>query len=242
MKIALPRFGDEIAPWFDIASHLVVYEIRGEQPALEQVFVFDKELGVDRVRQLRVAGANVLICSGIGNKVKNMLQALGITVVNNISGSVEAALRAFYSGELCGADNEPIFRSAANPIPLRELVQSTQRLFKSHDCEISSSSDATQFPIDFVALHHCPTCGQTQRFAVCCGLRAYRVDDEIREFHQAAANAFDRKIYVHAPQAEIEKACGEYGISLLDPNCEKLPLHLIVHAHCPNTAIKPGVK
>jgi hypothetical protein len=48
-------------------------------------------------------------------------------------------------------------------------------------------------------------------------MHTYRVDQEIREFHHAAAGSFDACIYIHEASPEVEHTCRDFGIQLLAP-------------------------
>ena len=50
--------------------------------------------------RLKEAGANVLICGGIGPGAQNALAAAGITCVAGASGDVDAAVAAYLAGTL----------------------------------------------------------------------------------------------------------------------------------------------
>lgn len=218
MKIAIPTFGNDIAPWFDVARHVAIYRLEGEQPILDEVFVCPSLHAVDRVRKINQEKVNVLVCSGISNKYKHMLQSGGVTVINHITGSVEQALIAFDNGELCGSDDEPIFQAIQPNRSLADLVEWTQKLFSDNGYEVVPGFEQASFPIDLVAERKCPKCGQPLRVAICCGMHAYRVDQEIREFHHAAGGIFDAEVYVHAVSLELERMCSDFGIQLMDPS------------------------
>lgn len=217
MKIAIPTFGNDIAPWFDVASHIAIYRIEGEQPILEEVFVCSSPHAVDRVRKINQEKVNVLICSGISNKYKHMLQSSGVTVINHITGSVEQALIAFNNGELCGSNDEPIFHAIQPNRSLADLVEWTRKLFSANGYYVVPGFEQASFPIDLVSEMKCSKCGQPVRIAICCGMHAYRVDQEIREFHHAAGGVFDVEVYVHAASLEVERMCSDFSIQLMDP-------------------------
>ncbi|HEX7344021.1 MAG TPA: hypothetical protein VF398_07140 [bacterium] len=217
MKIAIPRFGEEIAPGFEVAAHLSVFEAGHTQATPLDLLSFNAPGGLDRVRALLAGTVNILICSGIGNQYKSMLQASGITVIDHVTGTIAGVLDAFYNGELCGSQTEPIFRSGLHGAPLNELLDWTIKAFQEHGYEVRSARDMAPFPVDLVARMQCPGCGKLVRIAICCGMHTYRVDQEIREFHHAASGSFDACIYIHDASPEVEKTCKDFGIQLLIP-------------------------
>jgi predicted Fe-Mo cluster-binding NifX family protein len=216
-KLGIPRFKDEIAPLFDAASHLAIYQIERDAPRLAEVVVVETPQALDRVRALRQAGISILICNGIGSQAQSMLQTSGVTVINHVAGSVENALRAFYSGELCGSSSDAIFQQPSDGTPLGDLVTQVQALFTKHGYKVSPGGDRAPFPVDLEAEILCPTCGRPVRVAICCGMHAYRIDEEIRAFHDAAEGVFNAMIFAHAGSFEVEKTCADFGIQFLDP-------------------------
>ncbi len=226
MKIAIPRLGEEIAPWFDVATHIGLYLLEKEQLRLSDVLVFPPaddqtrsrpEAGVERLRKILEAGVNLIICSGISNQYKHMAQSRGITVINHVAGPVARALQAFNHGELCGSEFEPIYQMQTHNPPLSELITRTGELFSRLGYQISTDVEKNPFPIDIIAEIKCPVCQKTVSLAICCGMHAYRADEEIRELHHAAAGAFNAEVYVNARSAEVDQACSEFGIQILDP-------------------------
>jgi len=217
VKIAIPRFGEEIAPGFEVAAHISIYEARQAQAVPLDLLIFDAPGGLDRVRALLAAGINVLICSGIANQHKSMLQASGITLIDHITGTIADVLNSFYSGELCGSQTEPIFRSGLPSTPLDELMAWTIQLFQENGYEVLPARDKAYFPVDLVARRECPGCGKIANIAICCGMHTYRVDQEIREFHHVASGSFDARVYIHDASPEVEKTCKDFGIQLIAP-------------------------
>ncbi|RJP73470.1 MAG: hypothetical protein C4524_14435 [Candidatus Zixiibacteriota bacterium] len=219
-KIAVPRFADDIAPLFDAAQRVAVYRADRDQPVLVEVIPFSSPPGLDRVRALREQGISILICNGIGSQAKSMLQTCGITVINNVTGPVQEALRAYYSGELCGSTGDPIFQVPPVTAALSERIYHARNLLARFGWKVSPGEGCAPFPVDLVAENRCPVCKGPVRAAVCCGMHSHRVDEEIREFHQAAADHFDLLIYALAAPVEVEKTCFEYGIQILDLNAD----------------------
>lgn len=218
MKIAIPRYGEEIAPCFDVATHFVIYRKEDDKSVLGENFVCSSPKGVDRVRKLLGEGVDVLICGGINNRYKYMLQMEGVTVISRITGQVEGALKAFLNGELYGPDEEPIFQVMSENPPLADLVAWTMELFSENGYMVFPGSDHASFPVDLVAEMSCPVCGKPIRAAICCGMHAYRIDEEIRAFHHATGESFNSVIYIHSLSPEVEKLCVEFGIQLIDPD------------------------
>ncbi len=217
MKVAIPRFGDDIAPWFDVASHFVIYTIEKDQSILSEVFICSGSSGMNRVQKLQEYKVDILICGSISNKYKHLLQTHGVTVINQVTGPAENAIEAFLHGELCGAEVEPVFQLTAEHAYHHDLVQRAYEIFSGNGYKVSGGADVAPFPIDLIAEAPCPVCKKNVRLAICCGMHTYRADEEVREFHYVAGDAFNAMIYLHEVTPELEKACSDFGIFLLDP-------------------------
>ena len=100
MKVAIPMFGERIAPRFDCAEGFLVVETENGE------IVSRKELPVghftpfDRIRVLSQLGINTLICSGIDGFCARQLAFHGLKVYSSITGEAEDALRSFLDGTL----------------------------------------------------------------------------------------------------------------------------------------------
>jgi predicted Fe-Mo cluster-binding NifX family protein len=240
LKIAVPRYADEIAPLFDAATHISIYQVEREQPILVETVKITSAQELDSVRRLQEAGISILICNGISQVAKSILQARGITVINKVTGGVESALKAFYNGKLCGSDGDPIFQRSDARLGLKDLLDQTRELFSKHGYNVHTGGDKASFPVDLVAEIACPACGKTIRVAICCGMHTHRLDDEIRAFHNIASGSFDAMVYANFAPEEVDKTCAEFGIQAINPSRDRrpgkvVPLlkgHLGGHDHC----------
>jgi predicted Fe-Mo cluster-binding NifX family protein len=221
LLIAVPRYADEIAPLFDAATRISLYRVENDQPVLAEVIVIESDQGLDRVRKLQEAGISILICNGISSIAKNILQTRGVTVINRVTGLVDNALKAFYTGKLCGSDGDPIFQHAKLSSHLDDLLQQTKDLFLKHGYSVCLGKDQASFPVDLVAQITCPVCSKTVRVAICCGMHTHRMDDEIRAYHQTAGGVFDALVYTHFTATEVDKTCADFGIQALNPSRER---------------------
>lgn len=106
MKIAVPRFGEEVAPCFDYSSNIVVFTIQNKQIINEQEFTLSSQWTVDRIRLLRDQQVNVLICGGIQDKFEDIVRANGIQVISWVSGKVEDLVHKHLTDKLIPAKQE----------------------------------------------------------------------------------------------------------------------------------------
>ena len=220
MKIAIPRFRGAVAPCFEVAGKFVLAEVvKGRVESL-QVIESEGCEGFGQVRLLRGNDVDVLVCCGIKAFYRDMLKASGMTVIPDVSLSVEKALDAYVTGKLTEVEPAPEPEDYTVAIPLRDLICWTKDLFISHGYEVKFGDDAGPFPIDLIAELSCPRCGKPVRVAVCCGAHAYRFDKEIREFHRVCGDKFSAAVYVHPVSPAVAQCCLEYDMELIDPNVD----------------------
>lgn len=217
MKIAIPRYHDEVAPSFDAANDFLIAESESDPLFILEVFTCADLRGVDRVKHLAQKQVRLVICSGINNKYKIMLEMEGVKVISQVTGRVEDALIAYQRGEFLGHSEEAIFEIKSEDVQLADLITWTSQLFKENGYKVAPGPEKAAFPVDLTAEVLCPVCSRPIRVAICCGAHASRVDEEIREFHHAAGGSFHAHIYVHRRSPEVQRICTEFGIQLLDP-------------------------
>ena len=216
MKIAIPRFGQELAPCFEAATHFTIYLAQEQEVISSNVFVCHTDSPMERVRLLRQEKIDCLICSGISSFYKDIIKSEGRMVLDHVSGRVNEAIHSFLAGTLSVKERETDLAPPKRTINPVDLAAWTAKLFRENGYEIKIGSAET-FPMDIVAEIICPLCGKSVKAAVCCGGHTYMMENEIREFYNAAGTNYDSKIYVHAAFPELEKLCEKYNIELLDP-------------------------
>ena len=216
MKVAIPHYKNEIAPCFDVAANFIIYEVEQGVVITHRMLKVNVSRAVDIVRAVRDEGISLLICGGINNRYKYMLESAGIKVITRISGRTDGALKAFLTGELSGPDEAPIFQTMdANP-PLADLINKSMEFFASFGFQLFSGGEYAPFPIDFVAEKACPICGKPIKVTVYCGMHMYRIDEEIKEFHLNAGDNFNVNVYIQNFSPAVKKACDEFGVQLID--------------------------
>lgn len=100
MKIAIPRFGERVAPCFEHSATMAIYTIEAGR-IIDQVDVpLQSREEFDRIRLMRAQQVKAVICGGIHEFFENMLRADGIEVVSWVTGEVEDLLGLYLEGRL----------------------------------------------------------------------------------------------------------------------------------------------
>ncbi|MHC4179374.1 MAG: NifB/NifX family molybdenum-iron cluster-binding protein [Planctomycetota bacterium] len=100
MRVAMPRFGEQVAPCFGYAATITVFTI-GRGKVIDEVdFCLQSNDILDRFRLLRDQQVATLICGGLEESLEDLLQANDVRVISWVSGRVDALLERFLRGEL----------------------------------------------------------------------------------------------------------------------------------------------
>ena len=100
MRIAIPRFGETVAPCFEYSATMAIFTVDGGQ-IIEQVDVpLESRVPYDRVRLMKVKQVNTVICGGVQAFYEDLLKANDIQVISWVSGKVEDLLSLFLEGRL----------------------------------------------------------------------------------------------------------------------------------------------
>jgi predicted Fe-Mo cluster-binding NifX family protein len=220
LTVAIPKYGDEIAPCFERAGQFLIIEIKDKTVINRAIHECSGCEGFERVRLLKKLDIDRLICDGIKSFYHDLLRSEGITVFRNITATVERALDLCLKGELI--DEVPPRECPAEPlkIPLQDMICWAKDLFRSHGFQISKAADLAPFPVDLIAEMRCPVCHKPVRVAICCGSHTYRIDQELKLFHRVATADFHSQVYVYPANSTAAQICNEYGIELLEPGAE----------------------
>ncbi|MBN1608239.1 MAG: hypothetical protein JW940_16525 [Polyangiaceae bacterium] len=103
-KIAIPRFGEDVAPCFEYSATISIFTARRRQVIDQADFRLKSRDPLDRVRLLRDQGVSTLICGGVQDRFEYLVGASGIRVISWVSGSVDELLRRFLDGQLTSGD------------------------------------------------------------------------------------------------------------------------------------------
>ncbi len=118
MKVAIPHFGDLVAPCFEYAATISIYTVRGRRVVGQIDFALQSQEVLDRIRLLRDQGVKTLICGGVQGRFEDLIRASGIQVISWVTGSVEELLGRFVRGELVREESPP-----ARPRPSWEWLE-----------------------------------------------------------------------------------------------------------------------
>lgn len=100
MKVAIPHFGEDVAPCFEYSASIAIFTVRGTTVVGQMEFTLQSGEAFDRVRLLRDQNVATLICGGVQESFENLLQASGIRVISWVTGDVRKLLELFMRGEL----------------------------------------------------------------------------------------------------------------------------------------------
>ncbi|MDJ0762100.1 MAG: NifB/NifX family molybdenum-iron cluster-binding protein [Myxococcota bacterium] len=100
MKIAVPQFGEEVAPCFDYSVTIVIFDIKNNQIVGEKEFTLSSQWAVDRIRLLRDQQVDVLICGGIQDRFEDIVRANGIEVISWVSGNAKDLIQKYLNRTL----------------------------------------------------------------------------------------------------------------------------------------------
>jgi len=219
--VAIPKFGEAVAPCFEVARVFLFARIEGGQVISQKILECKGCEGFGRIQLLRDNEADVLICGGIKGFYRDLMQASGLAVVSNVSSGVTDALDSYVSGKLShdretGETVEVI--EPEGDIPLEDLVCWTHELFAAHGYRVRPGAELAPFPVDLVAEIECPVCHKPIRVAICCGAHTYRPDQEVKLLHRAAASGYHARAYVRSSTPQVARCCREYEIELIDPD------------------------
>jgi len=100
VKVAIPRFEEEVAPCFEYSADIVIFTIRGRKVVAQIGFPLQSRDVFDRFRLLRDQQVKTLICGGVQDFFEDLLRANGIHVISWVTGSVDELLDLFIRGRL----------------------------------------------------------------------------------------------------------------------------------------------
>ena len=98
--LAIPLFGDEVAPHFCSAEELLIVEINRNRVSSVRRLVIPEEFWLDRIRRLAKMGVDVLLCNGINRDFLTGANAFGIRVISGLIGEADRLIEAFRKDEL----------------------------------------------------------------------------------------------------------------------------------------------
>lgn len=100
MKIAVPRFGERVAPCFEYSATIAIFIIHRKKIVDQFDFVLQSTRALDRIRLLKDQEVDVLICGGIENRFEDVVRANDIRVISWVVGDVATLVDEFLAGRL----------------------------------------------------------------------------------------------------------------------------------------------
>jgi predicted Fe-Mo cluster-binding NifX family protein len=95
-----------VSPVFDVAKHLLVVDVEDSTELSREYQDMSRLELLGRPRYVADLDIEVLICGALSVPVRLVLEAKGISVIDQVCGETEEVLRAFLSGRL----SDPSFR------------------------------------------------------------------------------------------------------------------------------------
>ncbi len=99
-KIAVPRFGETVAPCFGFSATVTIFVIGDGEVRSQRDFVLQSRRELDRLRLLRDQEVDTLICGGLQDRFEDIIRASGIRVISWVNGDVDDLIETFLRGEL----------------------------------------------------------------------------------------------------------------------------------------------
>ena len=85
MKIAIPKFNSKVAPCFETAKYFLIAEFSKSKQVCSKIITCNGCEGYGRVRFLRDNKIDLLICNGIKNFYRDLLESSGVSVIPEIA-------------------------------------------------------------------------------------------------------------------------------------------------------------
>ena len=100
MRIAISYQQNRISPVFDVATHILLVDIKKNQELRRNKRTVTQSDSLIRARYVSQFGVEVLICGAISWRLENALSSIGVQVIPCICGPVEDVIKAFLNDKL----------------------------------------------------------------------------------------------------------------------------------------------
>lgn len=100
LRLAVPLFGDEVAPRFCFADQVLIADIAAGAVASSQRLSMGDASWPQRLSELAAAGVSVLLCGGFNRRFLPLASSHGIEVIWGLFGGADRVVQAFCTGEL----------------------------------------------------------------------------------------------------------------------------------------------
>ena len=95
MRIAIPVFQGRVSPVFGAAQRLKIWEVQENEINSQELLTISTVAPYMRPQWLKSQGVEVLLCGGIGQRMKMLIESCGIKVVPWVAGVVDDVLEAY---------------------------------------------------------------------------------------------------------------------------------------------------
>lgn len=216
-RVAISCFGEEVAPCFDTARRFRYWTIASGEAVNYRELATEGSEGISRIKLLKRMNVDVVICNGISERLREILEVDGCIVIEGVVGSASDALFGLLAGQIKPRLQRPTLKPDQMQAHTADLAVWTEELFRRLDWVVQRVWQDNLFPIDLLAERRCPLCGKVVRAAICCGAHAYRIEKEIQELKRVTAVGYSARVYVHHAMPGVSAACHDFEIQLLDP-------------------------
>lgn len=100
MKAAFAAWNGRIAPVFDVAERIRIFEVEDGRVVRETALVLSGDHPDQKARTLIDTGAEVLVCGAISRILHDRITAGGIRIIPFIAGELTEIMQAWLRGEL----------------------------------------------------------------------------------------------------------------------------------------------
>jgi predicted Fe-Mo cluster-binding NifX family protein len=104
MRVAVATWQERVAPVFDVAGHLALFEIAEGQVVSRSQATLPSPDFPGKVRELVELGVDRLICGAISRPALDQVRAAGIEIHPFVSGALSDVLAAWLAGRLARSE------------------------------------------------------------------------------------------------------------------------------------------
>ena len=99
MRVAVPLFGQDVAPRFGFANTFLVAEIEDSRVLGTKLVSIETGSWANRLSNLESLGIKVLLCGGFNRAFTPLAEDLGIDIHAGLTGDAHQVVEAFARGE-----------------------------------------------------------------------------------------------------------------------------------------------
>jgi len=100
VRVAIPKFKSRVSPVLDACKRVLLVDIDQQREIARREIYLDEFSLTERVNILHKSQVTNIICAGISEVLKNMLENLRIDLITGIAGEVEEVMDAYITEQL----------------------------------------------------------------------------------------------------------------------------------------------